>query len=400
VVILHKPHNVSHPNVSFTPPPTTTTPTKPPPVDNFAWPLYGYNNDRTRAFNAPNLKPPFSVAWRFGGNALIEFPPVIFRQTLYFMDDGATVKAVDIATGKQLWKTHLGKLSAASPALDLKTQMLYVPLLSVHGTVPGGGEFAAVSMRSGKVIWTHPVSAGSETSPLVAHGTVYFGDQAGTVYSLNAVTGAVNWTYHASGAVKGGPSLSGGLLYFGDYAGRAYALNAKTGKQVWAVGTNGSQFGFGSGNFYASPAVAYGRIYMGNTDGFVYSFAAKTGQLAWKTGTGAYVYASPSVAVVPGVGPTVFAGSYSGNFYAFNAQSGAIRWSYPAGGRISGSSTVIDGIVYFSDLGSKTTIGLNVRTGHKVFSFPDGAFTPVIADAKAIIVSGYNTLYKLVPKQA
>jgi outer membrane protein assembly factor BamB len=163
------------------------------------------------------------------------------------------------------------------------------------------------------------------------------------------------------------------------------------------VTTNGTQFGFGSGNFYASPAVAFGRVYMGNTDGSVYSFAAKTGQLAWATGTGAYVYASPAVAVVPGLGPTVYAGSYDGNFYAFDARSGATRWTHRAGGRISGSATIVRGVVYYSDLGSRTTTGLNARTGATVFSFPDGAFNPVICDPGAIYLSGYSTLYQMLP---
>src|SRR5204862_5289239 len=64
------------------------------------------------------------------------------------------------------------------------------------------------------------------------------------------------------------------------------------------------------GQFYSSPAVAFGRVYMGNTDGRVYSFGARTGTLAWATSTGAYVYASPAVADLPALGPTVYIGSY------------------------------------------------------------------------------------------
>jgi outer membrane protein assembly factor BamB len=138
---------------------------------------------------------------------------------------------------------------------------------------------------------------------------------------------------------------------------------------------------------------------MGNTDGRVYSFAARTGQLAWATGTGAYVYASAAVADVPGLGPTVYLGSYDGNFYAFNAQSGSIRWSHNAGGKISGSATIVGDVIYFSDLGSRRTLGLNVRTGRQVFSFPDGAFNPVIADFSAIYMAGYSKLYQLLPKR-
>jgi outer membrane protein assembly factor BamB len=139
---------------------------------------------------------------------------------------------------------------------------------------------------------------------------------------------------------------------------------------------------------------------MGNTDGRVYSFAARTGQLAWATGTGAYVYASPAVADVPGLGPTVLLGSYDGKFYAFNAQSGAVRWAHPSGGRISGSATIIGNVVYYSDLGSKSTIGLDVSSGRQVFAFSDGAFNPVIADDSAIYMSGYGEIYQMLPKAA
>jgi outer membrane protein assembly factor BamB len=145
--------------------------------------------------------------------------------------------------------------------------------------------------------------------------------------------------------------------------------------------------------------VAFGRVYMGNTDGRVYSFAQHTGQLAWATGTGAYVYASAAVADVAGLGPTVYLGSYDGYFYAFNAQSGAVRWRHLAGGRISGSPTIVNGVVYYSNLGARTTAGLDVRTGRQVFFFRDGAFNPIVADYKALYLSGYSTLYHLLPRR-
>jgi outer membrane protein assembly factor BamB len=403
-VLLNAPGNVSHPNVQFTTSTTTTTVASPPPrkrkvlVDNFEWPRYGYDAGRTRYFPAGSrLRPPLRTGWKFQDYALLEFPPVIYGHTLYLIDDNASAKAIDTRTGRKLWETKVGALAAASPALGVPQGLIFIPVLSISAHTPGNGQIVALSIKTGRVVWSRHVAAGTESSPLAWADKVYVGDQGGTVYSLRARDGHVNWTYHASGAVKGGPALADGILYFGDYAGRAYAISASNGRQIWAVTTNGTQFGFGSGNFYASPAVAFGRVYMGNTDGSVYSFAAKTGQLAWATGTGAYVYASPAVAVVPGVGPTVYAGSYDGNFYAFDARSGAIRWTHRAGGRISGSATIVRGIVYYSDLGSRTTTGLNARTGATVWSFPDGAFNPVICDPGAIYLSGYSMLYQMLP---
>jgi outer membrane protein assembly factor BamB len=400
-VLAHTPHNVSHPNVEFTAPTTTaTSTTKPAPaVDNFSWPRYGFDAERTRTFTPANApEPPLHVGWRFQDYALLEFPPVIYQNHLYLVDDNGSAKELDKRTGHKVWETKVGTLAAASPALGITQGLMYVPVLSAHGKSPGNGRFEALSMKTGRIVWSKVIPAGTESSPIAFGNAVYFGDQSGTVYSLNATTGRVNWTYHASAAVKGGPALSNGILYFGDYGGRAYAVNAATGHQVWAVSTNGAHFGFGSGNFYSTPAVAFGRVYMGNTDGRVYSFAARTGQLAWATGTGAYVYASAAVADTPGLGPTVYLGSYDGNFYAFNAQSGAIRWRHPAGGKISGSATIVGNVVYYSDLGTKTTAGLDVRTGRQVFAFPDGAFNPVVCDdSGTIYLSGYTQLYQMLP---
>jgi outer membrane protein assembly factor BamB len=112
------------------------------------------------------------------------------------------------------------------------------------------------------------------------------------------------------------------------------------------------------------------------------------------------VYASPAVADIPGIGPTVYEGSYDGHFYAFDARTGAIRWAHPAGGRISGSATILGDIVYYSTLGSRTTTGLDARSGKQVFFWNDGAFNPVIADNSTVYLTGYSMLYEMIPAHA
>jgi outer membrane protein assembly factor BamB len=405
-LLLRAPGNVSHPNLEFTAPHTTPAPPAPKPavaapVDDFLWPRYGFDAARTRYLpNSAGLDPPFRRGWTYRGSALLEFPPVIHHTDMFLVDDSGLAVALDKRTGHVLWSRKVGTLAAASPAVG--SGLVFVPLLSTRpnaGQNPGAGRFIALSQQTGRVVWSRDVAAGTESSPLVWGPTVYFGDQSGTVYALRATSGHLLWAYHAAAAVKGGPSLSGGILYFGDYAGRAYAINAATGREVWAVSTSGTKLGFGSGNFYSTPAVAFGRVYMGNTDGRVYSFAAHSGRLAWATSTGAYVYASPAVADIPGLGPTVYIGSYDGTFYAFNARSGAIRWSHAAGGRISGSPTIIGDVVYYSNLGTKTSTGLDVRSGREVFKFPEGAFNPAVADQNAIYLTGYANLFELLPER-
>ena len=54
--------------------------------------------------------------------------------------------------------------------------------------------------------------------------------------------------------------------------------------------------------------------------------------------------------------------------------------------------------MYFADLADRRTLGLDTRTGRQVFKLNDGAFTPVISDAKWLFVNGYASLYALSPR--
>ena len=99
-IILHSPGNVSHPNVEFTAPTTTTTtstataPKRKKAVDNFQWPRYGYDVARTRDFpNSSRLDPPLHRGWNYNDGALLEFPPVIYQNTLYLIDDNGSAQA-------------------------------------------------------------------------------------------------------------------------------------------------------------------------------------------------------------------------------------------------------------------------------------------------------------------
>lgn len=399
-VLINQPGDVSNPDVEFT---TETTapapkPTRPRAIDTFLWPTYGYTATRTRDYGgAPRyLRPPFRRGWTYRSGILLEFPPAIEGASLFLLDDDGMLRAIQKTSGRILWRQRVGRLAAASPAVG--DGRVYAVVL--RGLNSETGRIAAYRAADGRQVWSKALSSRAESSPLLRNGRVFFGTEDGTVYAVEARSGRTIWTYRADGAVKGGLALDGGTLYFGDYAGKVHAVRARDGSGVWEVGTSGTRFGFGSGRFYSTAAVAFGRVYLGNTDSRVYSFSTRTGELAWATGTGGYVYSSPAVANTPGLGPTVYIGSYDGNFYAFDARSGAERWRYGVGNRISGSATIVGNVVYFSNLGSDDTHGVNARTGRRAFFFSDGAFNPVVADRRAIYLAGYTNIYELLPRRA
>jgi outer membrane protein assembly factor BamB len=55
---------------------------------------------------------------------------------------------------------------------------------------------------------------------------------------------------------------------------------------------------------------------------------------------------------------------------------------------------VIAGRVYFATLNG-TTYALDARTGAQVWTFPDGKYTPVVADADRLYLVGYTRIYGL-----
>ena len=73
-------------------------------------------------------------------------------------------------------------------------------------------------------------------------------------------------------------------------------------------------------------------------------------------------------------------------------------WQFTANGPISGSPTVIAGRVYFATLDG-TTYALDARTGQQVWSFPDGKYSPVVADSERLYLVGNAQLYGLVERR-
>jgi PQQ-like domain/Domain of unknown function DUF11 len=212
----------------------------------------------------------------------------------------------------------------------------------VNGVVHAGGAelgpdnetyFYAFNASTGAGLWSFPhgVGFGTNSSPAVANGVVYFSGCDG-LCALNASTGAVLWSY-ATGGGDSSPAVANGVVYVGSDDGNVYALNASTGAKLWSYTT---------GAFISSPpTVANVLSYVGSNDNNVYALNASTGVKLWSYTTGnAISYSSPAVA-----NGVMYIGSEDNNVYALNASTGAKLWSYDIGA-FSSSPTIVDGVLY------------------------------------------------------
>ena len=395
-VLLLRGHQSSapRPRATTTAPQRVTRPSKPRPSRS-SWPAYGFDAARTHAAPPLRLRPPFRTIWTVHGDwSLIEFPPVLEDGRLFVGTNHGLVLAVQARTGRVLWRRQFAGCVAASPAVG--RGVVYVGFMDpppCTGTAPSF--LAALDARSGGTLWRFRAGV-VETPPLLADGLVYFGSWDRRVYAVDARTGRLRWSFQTGAKVKGGVALAGGSVFAGSYDGRLYAVDARSGRLRWAAG------GGSLGGLYATPSVAKGRVFVGSTNGRVYAFAAATGRLLWSKRTGSYVYSPLALS-----GGSAFVGSYDHRLYALDQATGAARWSFDAGAPVSGAPTVLDGLVYFSTCGScslaesnpgaRRTFALDARTGKLQWRFPDGEYSPVIADRERVYLTGYTSLYGLVP---
>ncbi|HJW75979.1 MAG TPA: PQQ-binding-like beta-propeller repeat protein [Thermoleophilia bacterium] len=377
----------------------TNTPSPVPTSHAGDWPTYGYDYARARFNPAIKLRPPFRVKWKYDAGDLLEFPPSIVGDRLYFETGHGLVICADAATGDVIWRHRIGGYLASSPTVE--NGVVYVSSMGPRPTESStkGGALVALNAETGKVLWKWAGIGPSESSPLVWRKRVFIGDRDKKLYAIDLprmVDGRtvgkprLAWTFAAKDRFNASPALLDRRIVIGSYDGTVYCLNY-AGKLLWK--NHVSRYLLSSDAFYATAALAYNTAYIGSLGREVFAFDLSNGGIRWSYTTGGWVYSS--AAVWRGI---VFVGSYDQVFYALDARTGKRRWSFSANSPISGSATVIDGVVYFSTLAGRT-LGLNARNGKQLWKFRDGRYTPVTATTTTVYLCGKHTIYALEPKR-
>jgi outer membrane protein assembly factor BamB len=358
------------------------------------WPTYGFSIQRTHLADFRH-RPPYRLIWTAHAEGLIEFPPIVAYGRVYLAQEFGRFFAYDAKTGKRLWRKRFGHCAASSPTVGkgVVYQAYMQPFPCDRGDRSARGFVVAMNAKTGKELWRVWFGA-IESSLLLVKGVLYFGSWDQHVYAMNAKTHRVLWSFATDDEVNTSGAYAAGTVYFATDGGTLYALNARTGRLRWEF-TGGREY------FYATPTVAYGRVYIGNTDGTLYAFGATTGNLLWAQHAGTYVYSAAAV-----YRDTVYVGSYDGGLYAFDAATGSERWRYESPSAIHGAPTIMRGVVYFATchtcgsrasryakVGPTGTYALDARNGRLLWSFPDGAYSPIVADEHRVYLAGLSKVY-------
>jgi outer membrane protein assembly factor BamB len=377
-------------------------PKRPPRDTSEPWPTYGLDVQRTHVARFAH-RPPYRRLWTLRTLHYIEFPPAVAYGKLFVAQQRGRFYAVDSKTGKLKWAKRFNRCAAASPTVwkGVVYQALMHPVPCPKHQPGARGLLVAMNARTGRELWSFKAGA-IESSPLLVNGILYFGSWDGYVYAVDARKRKLLWRYRTDDRVVAGPSYAHGTIFVPSNGGRLYALDARTGRLRWRA-TSFERFGRRE-YFYATPTVAYGRVYAANTDGYVYAYGATTGRLLWAQRAGTYVYTAPAV-----WRRRVYVGTWDGYLVALDAATGDTRWRYDSPGGISGAPTVMGGLVYFATIGAfrqgahqrrvesgrNVTIAVDARTGRRVWSYPDGAYSPIVADRDRVYLVGRTRVYGL-----
>jgi outer membrane protein assembly factor BamB len=185
------------------------------------------------------------ILWKRSLPARAESSPVVVDNSLYFGCEDGSLYSLSTRNGNVRWVTGLGGPVKAAPAY-------YGGVLYVGDY---GGYMNAVEAKNGKLIWqSDSLGQGFGTSgafystPTVAFGRVYAGNNDTRVYSFDRHDGTIAWTYSTGGYVYSGPAVArtshtGPTVYIGSFDGNVYALNAKDGVPRWIRSAGGSVIG-------------------------------------------------------------------------------------------------------------------------------------------------------------
>jgi outer membrane protein assembly factor BamB len=259
-------------------------------------------------------------------------------------------------------------------------------------------------------IWAAPIGAGNgrrnriSTDPVAGNGLVYTIDAGAQLQATALGTGAPAWITslvpdfdRGANASGGGLALSGNRLFATTPYGELIALDAGTGAVIWRQRL---------GTVLGAPTVAGGIVYVVGRNSEAWAVEADDGRLRWRIPSSEV----PSV-LVGGAAPAVADGRVifpfpSGEIVAAFPNTGVTLWnSFLAGGRlgtayagindITSDPVVIGGTIYAGNQSGRV-VAMNARTGTRIWSAREGAYSPVLVAGGAVFfVSDRNELIRL-----
>lgn len=262
----------------------------PQAVANADWPQAGGMPDHAMQHLAFSAQP--KLLWRSGIGDGAESerpwlpPPVVAEGRVYTVDSRNTVRAFDVANGKQLWDQDLtddeDDDDALSGGIAYDGGRLFV--------TTGFAKVVALDARDGKEIWRRSVESPIHAPPTAADGRVFVITVENALHALTASDGREVWPPHRAisdlarilGAAA--PAVAGEAVVAPFSSGELVALRTDSGRVAWTDSLASSRRTdeiASLSQIRALPVISRGRVYAMSQGGMLASIDLRTGQRLW-----------------------------------------------------------------------------------------------------------------------
>lgn len=246
---------------------------------------------------------------------------------------------------KKLWSTSVGDgqgdtFNRLYPAIG--DGVLYA--------AANDGSVAALNVETGKKIWRTDVDYQLTGAVGYGSGRVLLGTAGGKVLSLDAATGDVQWQVDVFGEVLAPPQTNGQVVVVQCYDGKLRGLSAEDGSELWAYESNVPVLTLRG---TSTPAIYERAVIAAFANGRVQSFDLESGAIRWEARVAIAQGRSEIDRIVDIDGPVLVAGttayavSYQGRVAAIDLGSGRKLWQEEASSYVGVDQGF--GNVYVSD---------------------------------------------------
>jgi outer membrane protein assembly factor BamB len=192
-----------------------------------------------------------------------------------------------------------------------------------------GGDVHALDLATGREVWKSNTDLELSGGPAVGEGIVVVGGTGGELVALDAATGARRWQVATGGEVLTAPSVAGGIVVVRTVDGRLRGLRAADGGEAWTYEQPVPRLTL-RGN--GAPVVDGDMVFAGLDNGKVVALSLTTGELLWST-TVAPSHGRTEIerlvdidSPVRVVGDDVFVVGYQGRIAMLARDTGQLWW--------------------------------------------------------------------------
>lgn len=163
-----------------------------------------------------------SKNWEFTAGDEILSSPGYVNETVIFGSSDGNVYCLNESDGDLVWKTDLNNKVISSPTIDEHDNSVYIG--------SDEGNFTCLDIRDGTIKWSFSAGDKVQSTAALKDKLVAFGSNNGNLYVLNKYTGLEEFKYNPgtvlfNSAITSSPVINGNSLFFGDAAGYLYSLN-------------------------------------------------------------------------------------------------------------------------------------------------------------------------------